>query len=330
MTEEGPEIQLIRSTRMRFGIHLPQYGRVASAEAITEAARRAEELGFDDVWVSDHVIAARRAGLPLAVPVRPADDAGVGRGGHHDDRPRHERARGAAVPPARGWPTRLVARRAERRPAHARRRRRLERGRVRRARPALPHPRPAHRRDPRHPRRPAGATDPTSFARRVLRRSPTSGCCRSRPTPIDDLDRRWQRAPPTAGRPPRRRLPAHRPRQPDTVAEPIARLRRDHPDPTTFTISLRTGWDPLGMDPDRIRRERDEFEAAGRPARGRRRRGAPTSTTGSGRWSCWRDPRATRRRVRRGVTPARRLRARPRRACRGTRCRRHIRDPVRS
>ena len=41
---------------MRCGIHLPQYGRVANAGAITEAARRAEDLGFDDVWVSDHVI----------------------------------------------------------------------------------------------------------------------------------------------------------------------------------------------------------------------------------------------------------------------------------
>jgi probable F420-dependent oxidoreductase len=41
---------------MRIGIHLPQYGRVASAEAISAAARRAEELGFADVWVSDHIV----------------------------------------------------------------------------------------------------------------------------------------------------------------------------------------------------------------------------------------------------------------------------------
>ena len=41
---------------MRVGIHLPQYGRVASPEAITAAARRAEELGFADVWVSDHIV----------------------------------------------------------------------------------------------------------------------------------------------------------------------------------------------------------------------------------------------------------------------------------
>jgi len=41
---------------MRFGMHLPQYGRAASGDAIIEAARLAEELGFDDVWVSDHVV----------------------------------------------------------------------------------------------------------------------------------------------------------------------------------------------------------------------------------------------------------------------------------
>jgi ABC-type Fe3+-hydroxamate transport system substrate-binding protein len=42
----------------------------------------------------------------------------------------------------------------------------------------------------------------------------------------------------------------------------IERLRRDRPEPS-FTISLRTGWDPQGMDPDRIRAERDQYEAAG-------------------------------------------------------------------
>jgi alkanesulfonate monooxygenase SsuD/methylene tetrahydromethanopterin reductase-like flavin-dependent oxidoreductase (luciferase family) len=41
---------------MTYGIHLPQYGRVASGEAVARAARHAEELGFTDVWVSDHVV----------------------------------------------------------------------------------------------------------------------------------------------------------------------------------------------------------------------------------------------------------------------------------
>lgn len=41
---------------MRVGIHLPQYGRVAGAEAVTRAAVHAEELGFHDLWVSDHIV----------------------------------------------------------------------------------------------------------------------------------------------------------------------------------------------------------------------------------------------------------------------------------
>ena len=41
---------------MKFGIHLPQFGRAAVAGGIPRAARLAEELGFDDVWVSDHLV----------------------------------------------------------------------------------------------------------------------------------------------------------------------------------------------------------------------------------------------------------------------------------
>jgi probable F420-dependent oxidoreductase len=41
---------------IKLGIHLPQYGRVSGAAAITAAARRAEELGYSGVWVSDHLV----------------------------------------------------------------------------------------------------------------------------------------------------------------------------------------------------------------------------------------------------------------------------------
>ena len=44
---------------------------------------------------------------------------------------------------------------------------------------------------------------------------------------------------------------------------PIDRLRQDHPDPDAITNSLRTGWDPQGMDPDEIAAERVAFEEAG-------------------------------------------------------------------
>jgi len=39
-----------------FGIHLPQFGRAAVPGGVERAARQAEELGFDDVWVSDHLV----------------------------------------------------------------------------------------------------------------------------------------------------------------------------------------------------------------------------------------------------------------------------------
>jgi probable F420-dependent oxidoreductase len=51
---------------MRFGIHLPQYGRAAGPEGITRAARQAEDLGFHDIWVSDHLA------VPASSPYPPA------------------------------------------------------------------------------------------------------------------------------------------------------------------------------------------------------------------------------------------------------------------
>jgi len=49
---------------------------------------------------------------------------------------------------------------------------------------------------------------------------------------------------------------------PEQTAPVIERIRRDRPEPE-FTISMRTGWDPLGMDHDTIRAECDAWEAAG-------------------------------------------------------------------
>lgn len=56
---------------MRFGVHLPQYGRAAGADAITRVARHAEELGFDDVWVSDHLAVPSDAPYPPAFLYEP-------------------------------------------------------------------------------------------------------------------------------------------------------------------------------------------------------------------------------------------------------------------
>jgi probable F420-dependent oxidoreductase len=49
---------------MRFGIHLPHIGRKAGPEAIRRAAVQAEELGFDDVWTSEHIIIPQGAPYP--------------------------------------------------------------------------------------------------------------------------------------------------------------------------------------------------------------------------------------------------------------------------
>jgi probable F420-dependent oxidoreductase len=49
---------------MRLGVHLPHIGQKASAEAIRRAAVQAEELGFADVWVSEHIIVPNERGYP--------------------------------------------------------------------------------------------------------------------------------------------------------------------------------------------------------------------------------------------------------------------------
>lgn len=50
---------------MRFGIALPQYGP-ATGDGLTAAARQAEDLGFDDVWVADHIA------VPVGAPYPPS------------------------------------------------------------------------------------------------------------------------------------------------------------------------------------------------------------------------------------------------------------------
>jgi len=47
---------------MEIGLHLPQVGPLANREDITTFAQRAEELGFDSLWVSDHVVVPRALG----------------------------------------------------------------------------------------------------------------------------------------------------------------------------------------------------------------------------------------------------------------------------
>lgn len=49
---------------MKFGILLPNYGPTASGEVIVRSARLAEDLGYDSVWTTDHVLVPRDQAVP--------------------------------------------------------------------------------------------------------------------------------------------------------------------------------------------------------------------------------------------------------------------------
>jgi probable F420-dependent oxidoreductase len=57
---------MTESASMTGGVHLPQAGPAASGDALTRTALLAEELGFSDVWVSDHLV------VPAGVPYPPS------------------------------------------------------------------------------------------------------------------------------------------------------------------------------------------------------------------------------------------------------------------
>lgn len=48
----------------RFGLHLPQGGHASGPESIARVAVLAESLGFDDLWVSDHVVVPSTQNYP--------------------------------------------------------------------------------------------------------------------------------------------------------------------------------------------------------------------------------------------------------------------------
>ena len=49
---------------MKFGVCIPHYGRPIDVGGLTDMAVRAEEMGFDSVWVTDHII------VPHVIPGR--------------------------------------------------------------------------------------------------------------------------------------------------------------------------------------------------------------------------------------------------------------------
>ena len=70
---------------------------------------------------------------------------------------------------------------------------------------------------------------------------------------------------------------------PEAAGPVVARIRRDHP-AADFPISLRTGWDPQGMDPGRIGEEHAAFAEAG-SSMSSLHRGSGISTVGFDRWT---------------------------------------------
>ncbi len=50
---------------MKFGVCIPHYGRPIDTDGLTEMAVKAEDMGFDSVWVTDHII------VPHVIPDRP-------------------------------------------------------------------------------------------------------------------------------------------------------------------------------------------------------------------------------------------------------------------
>ena len=134
---------------MTYGIHLPQYGRVASGAAVSRAARHAEELGFRDVWVSDHIVHPAEQTYPSPFLLDPFATLSWAAARHHPGPARHERDRRAAAQPRLVGQSPRDRRRDERRAPDRRGRDRLEQARVRRPRSVLREPGPAHGRDPR-------------------------------------------------------------------------------------------------------------------------------------------------------------------------------------
>lgn len=244
---------------MKVGIHLPQYGRAAGGDAVRRAARAAEDLGFADVWVSDHVCHPASQTYPSPYLLDPlltlgwaaAVTSAVGLGTSVLVLPLHEPiwlAKALAsldvmsegrltVGAGVGWSSGEFE--AVGQPFH-------DRGR--RADEIIDVLRTCWRDDPASF---AGTTyrfDDIRVVPRPTHRIPIwiggeSDAAYRRGVEKGDGFQLINLAPEQAGR-------------------VVARLRQVRPE-ETFTISLRTGWDPQGMDPDVIRRERDEFAAAG-------------------------------------------------------------------
>jgi probable F420-dependent oxidoreductase len=244
---------------MKVGIHLAQFGRSASPDAIRGGAKRAEELGFSDVWVSDHIVVPAAQDYPSPYLYDPfvtltwaaAATTTIGLGTSVIVAPQYHPlwlantlASLDALSTGRviaglgiGWSEAEFA--ALDQPFRNRGRRLDEIIDVLRV---------------------AWRDDPSSHAGEFYDFTDM----RVLPKPARDIpvwvggtsDAAYARA--------FTRGDGYHAIGLDTdgVRAMVKRVRETKPD-ESFTISLRTGWDPQGMDPDRIRRECDEWEEAG-------------------------------------------------------------------
>jgi probable F420-dependent oxidoreductase len=244
---------------MLIGSHLPQFGHVASPDAITRAARHAEELGFSDVWVSDHVVHPASQSYPspylydplltLAWAAAATDRVGLGTSvlvaaQHNPVWLANALASLDALSAGRltvtigvGWSKAEFD--ALGQSFHDRGRRTDEIVALLRA---------------------CWRDDPASFHGEFYRFEDI----RVLPKPAHEIPI-WIGG--SSERAYRRGVELGDGFQligltPEDARGPIARLRAERPE-DAFTVSLRTGWDPLGMEQDRIRRELDEFETVG-------------------------------------------------------------------
>lgn len=250
---------MTEAARLRIGVHLPQYGRVAGPAAITRAARHAEELGFADVWVSDHIVHPAAQSYPspylfdplLTLTWAAAVTGRVGLGTSVLVLPQHnpltlanslaslDALSGGRLTVAAGVGWSEAEYDALGFSFHDRGRRMDEIIRVLRV---------------------AWTEDPASFHGEFhdfddLRVLPKP----AHAVPI------WIGGGSEAAY--RRGVALGDGFQvigvtPEEAVAPVTRLRRDRPEPG-FVVSLRTGWDPLGMETDRIRREYDGYADAG-------------------------------------------------------------------
>ena len=62
---------------MQLGIHLPHAGEQATPALIRRHAMRAEDLGFADIWVSEHIIALLQDPARLARMAASAEKLGI-------------------------------------------------------------------------------------------------------------------------------------------------------------------------------------------------------------------------------------------------------------